>query len=393
MGTQGVTVPGVSRQRALFAVLFAGFVLTGIAITLLGPILPVFIARWALDDAKAGLFSTVAFGSSLGGVSLSSLTNSYFGYRPSIIAGYLLMSSGLVGLNSSSFAVALVSAAAIGLGYGMAVPATNLCVAEMGGARNAGPVSLVNVAWGLGALSCSPLLVLSLRLHHVPQLLMGFAALGITLTLALLFVTIPGEKSVATVTAGPGAASNLGVWVAVGLATFFFIYVGTEVSFSFWAATYANRLGTGTEAMATVAPMFFFGGLLSGRALTPVVLERVREHRLVLGALCVVAAGGTLLVVSVRQATAFASLVVCGLGCACMFPILVAWLSRWYGVRAKRVGALMFSTGSVGGAAMPWVVGFVSSHAGGLRVGLLVLIANAILMLLLLALLRRQAAA
>jgi MFS transporter, FHS family, glucose/mannose:H+ symporter len=393
MGTPAVTVPGVSRQRALFAVLFAGFILTGIAITLLGPILPVFIARWALDDARAGLFSTVAFGSSLGGVSLSSVTNSYFGYRPSIIAGYLLMSSGLAGLNSWSFGVALISAAAIGLGYGMAVPATNLCVAEMGGARNAGLVSLVNVAWGLGALSCSPLLVLSLRLHQVPQLLMGFAALGISLTLGLFFVNIPSETRVAPVTAGTSAAPKLGLLVAVGLATFFFVYVGTEVSFSFWAATYANRLGTGTEAMATVAPMFFFGGLLSGRALTPVVLERVREHQLVLGALCVIAAGGTLLVVSARQATAFVSLVACGLGCACLFPILVAWLSRWYGARAKRVGALVFSMASLGGAAMPWVVGFVSSHAGGLRAGLLVPIANAFLMLLLLALLRRQAAA
>src|SRR5215470_15432479 len=133
MSTSAVASPVVSPQRTLFAVLFGGFILTGIAISILGPILPVFIARWGLDDSKAGLFSTVAFGMSLVGVFLSSAINSTFGYRPSILAGYLLMSAGLLSLNSSSLSVALVGSGAIGLGYGMAVPGTNLCVAEMGG--------------------------------------------------------------------------------------------------------------------------------------------------------------------------------------------------------------------------------------------------------------------
>jgi MFS transporter, FHS family, glucose/mannose:H+ symporter len=393
MSTPAVLVSATSRQQVLFAILFTGFILTGIAISVLGPILPVFIARWALDDAKAGLFSTVAFGTSLGGVFLSSAANNYFGYRPSIVSGYLLMSLGLVGLNSSSLTFALVSAAAIGLGYGMAVPATNLRVAEMGGAKNAGLVSLVNLAWGLGALSCSPILMLSLKLHALPQMLIGVATLGIVLMLALLFVAMPGEKRTETVASGTTAVPQLGLWVAAGLASLFFIYVGTEVSFSFWAATYAKRLAAGAVEMSTVAPMFFFGGLMSGRALTPALLNRIREGKLALGALCVVLVGGALLVTFSMQTMAFISLVVAGLGCACIFPILVAWLSRWYGSRAKRISALMFSMASVGGSAVPWVVGYISDHAGGLRIGLLLPLINALAMMLLMVLLRRQTSA
>src|SRR5215467_6621633 len=119
MSTSAVASPAISPQRTLFAVLFAGFILTGIAISILGPILPVFIARWGLDDSKAGLFSTVAFGMSLVGVFLSSAVNSRFGYRPSILAGYLLMSAGLLSLNSGSLTFALAGGGAIGLGYGM----------------------------------------------------------------------------------------------------------------------------------------------------------------------------------------------------------------------------------------------------------------------------------
>jgi FHS family glucose/mannose:H+ symporter-like MFS transporter len=392
MSSQAVAVPAVSRQRALFAVLFAGFVLTGLAISVLGPILPVFIARWALDDSKAGLFSTVAFGCSFGGVGLSSLFTSYFGYRPAIVVGYVLMSLGLVSLNSAWLVVALIGTAAIGLGYGMAIPGTNLSVAEMGGARNAGLVSLVNLAWGLGALSCSPLLLFSLKLHALPQMLIAIAVFGGALTMILLFVAMPAEKS-ADSAAGGATVPRLGSLVMLGLAALFFIYVGTEVSFSFWAATYAKRLASAAQDVSTVAPMFFFTGLMSGRALTPLVLARVRENRLALSALGLVVLGASLLIAAPTQKVAFASLLLAGLGCACLFPIFVAWLSRWYGSGAKRVSALMFSVASIGGAAVPWVVGFVSDHAGGLRVGLVVPLVDAFVMILLLVLLRRQTAA
>ena len=393
MSTQAVAVPAVSRQRALFVVLFAGFVLTGIAISVLGPILPVFIARWSLNDSKAGLFSTVAFGTSFGGVALSSLLTSYFGYRPSIVGGYVLMSAGLLGLNSSSLAVALVGAAAIGMGYGMAVPGTNLCVAEMGGSRNAGLVSLVNLAWGLGALACSPLLMFSLRFHLLPHMLIGIAAVGAVLTMTLLLTAVPGEERTEAATGAARPAAHPGVPILIGLAALFFIYVGTEVSFSFWAATYAKRLGASVEEMSTVAPMFFFGGLMAGRALTPLALNRIRDNRLALGALFVVIAGGAALLASSTQKLAFASLLVAGLGCSCLFPIYVAWLSRWYGAGAKRVSGIMFSMASFGAAAIPWLVGFVSARAGGLRAGLVVPLVDAVVMIVILLLLRRQAAA
>jgi len=391
MSSLDAAVPGVSRQRALFVILCGGFALTGMAISILGPMLPVFIARWTLDDAKAGLFSSVAFGASLGGVWLSSLVTSYFGYRPSIVAGYIGMSGGLIGLTAPSYAVALVAAAAIGLGYGLAVPGTNLCVAEMGGVRNAGLVSLVNLAWGVGALSCSPLLLFALRLNSLPQMLIGVAACGVLLTLALLLAAIPTERHTDSA-ADRDTLPKLSTLVTAGLAALFFIYVGTEVSFSFWAATYVKRLNAGAQELSTVAPMFFFGGLMSGRALTPIVLNRVRENRLALGALCVVIVGGTLLLASKTQKMAFVSLALAGIGCSCLFPINVAWLSQWYGRGARKVSALMFSVASIGASVVPGFVGFLSDHAGGLRVGLLVPLVSAFLMVLLLVLLRKQTA-
>jgi fucose permease len=83
--------------------------------------------------------------------------------------------------------------------------------------------------------------------------------------------------------------------------------------------------------------------------------------------------------------------VVIGLSFAAIYPILVASLLRCFGERARRVGSVMFALASLGGAMMPWFVGFVSTHAGGLRVGLLAPLAGCIVMLSLMPLLHRRA--
>jgi fucose permease len=53
----------------------------------------------------------------------------------------------------------------------------------------------------------------------------------------------------------------------------------------------------------------------------------------------------------------------------------------------------MFSMGSLGGASMPWMVGFVSQRANSLRAGLLVPLAGSMAMIALVAVLRRRIAA
>src|SRR5262249_6585558 len=157
-----------------------------------------------------------------------------------------------------------------------------------------------------------------LRMQALPKMLTGVALFGIVLTIALLFAAMPSKNPADADLSSAMETTKPATLVMLGLASLFFLYVGTEVSFSFWAATYAKRLGTGVAEMSTVAPMFFFTGLMSGRGLTPVALNHIRESRLVLGSLCAVVLGGTLLVWTSQQSVAFASLLLAGLGCACL---------------------------------------------------------------------------
>src|SRR5208282_4327407 len=105
MSTQAIAINVEARQRYLLVLLFAGFALTGIEITVAGPMLPMFIARWSLSDSQAGIFFTVQFSASLGGVWLSSLITHYFGTRTSLVLGYFMVAVGLATLDASSITV------------------------------------------------------------------------------------------------------------------------------------------------------------------------------------------------------------------------------------------------------------------------------------------------
>ena len=76
-----------------------------------------------------------------------------------------------------------------------------------------------------------------------------------------------------------------------------------------------------------------------------------------------------------RVAT-FGSTAVCatvaGLGLACVYPLLVSGMVGHFGKQARRAGRIMFALASLGGATMPWLVGFSSTYAHSLRLGFLV---------------------
>jgi len=379
-----------SSRTALLTVLFIGFVLSGIATTIVGPMLPVFIRRWGLDDGQAGLFPSIQFLAALAGTGVSGAWMAWRGYRPSLVAGYALMGFGLATINASTHGNALAAATALGFGYGLITPGTNLYVAEAGGARSASLLNLLNFTWGAGAMACSPLIAMALRNNRLPGLLIGYAIFGGMLALALLFARFGAEKHERTSDTVGAAPRLVGHGVTIALAALFFMYVGMETSIGVWSAEYSRRIAHGITNMTTLAPMFFYAGLTSGRGLAPLVLLSLSEGPLVIGALSLVAIGTTALIFSTTLKVAIAGVFLAGLGCASIYPIYIAWLSKWYGAQAKRIGGFLFALASLGGAAGPWLVGIFSEYSGSLRVGFLVPLLSALFMICILMSLRRQ---
>src|SRR5215467_9732740 len=196
--TQTLEIARPSSQSVIFYLLCAGFVVNGIVISLIGPFLPMFMSKWGLNDSRAGLFSLVQFSGSFVGVLASSSLISAKGFKPAITLGIALLALGFALLNAPTFILALAASGIYGLGYGFATPGTNLWVGESYGERRASALSVINLAWGAGAIASSPLAMLAMRTSHVSLLLNVVGALGVVLVMVLLrmpFGKAPHEES------------------------------------------------------------------------------------------------------------------------------------------------------------------------------------------------------
>ncbi len=372
----------------IFILLCGGFIVNGIIITFIGPILPVFIAKWRLDDTHAGMFFTTQFVGSFVGVLASSALVSKKGFKPAITLGLAMMGVGFALWDAPSYFLALCASAFFGLGYGLSTPGTNLWVAETYGDRRASALNVANLAWGVGAISCSPLALLAVKTSHVPLMLYVVGALCCLLAIALLRMPFGHAVHVEESQALSENAGGATFITAAMLAILFFVYVGTENGISGWAAAHAKRSLTWSSDTWALAPMFFFGGLLGGRAAGAAVLLRLKETTVAVGGLLLAAVGTIVFSTATYKFTLFGGVFLAGLGLSSVYPIFIAWLSKWFGTRARKVGGVLFALASGGGAVMPPLVGVVSRATNSLRWGLCVPLAGCLVMLAVIALLR-----
>jgi MFS transporter, FHS family, glucose/mannose:H+ symporter len=370
---------GGERKSGATVAILGGFVVAGVVTTLLGPILPVLISRWSLSDEQAGLFFTLQFISNIAGVASLSLLLPRWGYKVTLVLGYAGIAVGLVGLTARSQFGGMAATGVYGYGLGIVLSGSNLWVAEVTEARRVAALAILNFAWGVGAILCPPLVLLAERQGAIGWFLYGVAAAATCTTLALvaadLGVTVRREEN-----AG-GQKASVGAMSAIALAALFFLYVGTENAVAGWAAALVKRMGTAGSNLWALAPMFFWGGLMVGRAFVPVNPLRKRERMLVTTGLAMGLAGSGVLLATGTFWGVASSVGLTGLGFAAVYPVLVAWMAKQYGERARRVGSILFGLSALGGASMPWLVGFFSTREGSLKAGLVVPVAGCVGML------------
>src|SRR5882762_3410806 len=390
-----------SPNRKLILAGQIAFLPTGILQTLLGPMLPILIARWALNDTQAGNLFLVQFLASLAGVQLSGLLLTRWGYRPAFLSGLLLMAGGVSTLLLGSSALGMAAVAAYGMGLGLVVPSDNLLIAEIGsesssesdadskGSSRASAVSLLNFFWGVGAVFCS-LMVAWTAAHHLLPFFLGSVALFLVL-LAFAMRNLPFPAAATSVATSAGSspsstsssipssssswrelAKSPAIWT---FAAIFFLYPGAETAVGGWIGSYVSRLGSRGAAVASIAPLmpaFFWTALTVGRALGTVFLRHFFERSVLRAGYGAGAAGIGLMLWAPTLAGVIGGALITGLSFATLYPITVARLSHRFGVAARKIGAVLFSLAAVGPAVIPWMVGVISHSTGSLRAGLMV---------------------
>lgn len=357
------------------------FALTGIVMTFLGPMLPSLSARWSLSDARSGSLIFAEFLSSMFGMLLSGVLVQRLGYRRTLMIGLALMPAGMTLLAFGPWLAGIVSICIFGVGYGITTPAGNLRTAEINPLKSASALSVINAVWGVGAMSSPFLVALALHAQKSDVFLFGTAAALLALLVILAvsrFVPDSHEEVRAPV---PGER----IWklrILPLICAVFFLYVGAETCFGNWVAMYARRVAPSNHILAILTPAFFWGALLAGRVLAPLALRAYRETQVASTGLTIALLGGIALVGARGLKLVLLGSVLAGLGLASVYPISVSLLKPWFGDLARRASGAVFSSGNVGGAVLPWLVGLVSTGAGSLRTGFTVPLAAVIALLL-----------
>jgi len=357
------------------------FVLAGVVTTVLGPLIPLLVVHRVISGFQAGYLFTAQFLGSLAGVGLTSLLLAHFGFRRPLEVGFFLMGAGVAALWFCSWPEMLWCVASYGVGLGLVIPSSNLFIAEIHWPRPAPALNTLNFAWELGAVVSSLWVGALVAMDAVGP---GLAGLGILIAV-LPILTPLGQLPAQRTT--PSCPTRLGtrqkktkVVVSLAIGLLFYLYVGIETSLGGWVATFAQQVARQGHRAWILAPGFFWGALLFGRALAPILLRRINDQTLMLAELPVAAFGIALLLTAQSVGGILAAAMVAGIGLATVYPGTISLLSLHSGVAARRSGGPMFALSALGGASLPWLVGYIAARTEKFQFGLAIPLAGVLAM-------------
>jgi len=351
------------------AIVHFGFALTGIVTTMLGAILPLLTSRWNLSDVQAGRLFTAQFLSAVTGSFIASRVLARWGTARAVGTGMLLIAVGVSATGMDKVALGVAGICIFGLGLGFALPATNLLAAEMVPEERVGALNILNFFWTIGAMT-GPLLI------GFAQRSIGFRSFAVLLCIPFVLISIfdfaalSCTNPTATASQKGKLAGHERIGFAVLTCAFLVLYVGVENGFSGWLSVLASRLHHAQLPTMAVIQSSFWGAILAGRLLAPVLVRTIPAIKLVFLGLAAAAVGIVVTVVSARLAEFEAGVLLCGLGLAALFPTAVAIFAEWYGTGSA--GTVVLGLCGFGGAAIPLAVSFVGSYSGSLRAGFMV---------------------
>ncbi len=363
------------NPRFEWFLLHAGFVVIGVITTSLGPLLPMFSKHWGLSDAQMGRFFPAQYCVSLLGVIATGWLLPRFGFSKVLGGAFLFLTLGMAFMGVSPWLLTAAAVSLNGFGYGLANPTTNLRGTQLPSSNVAAAVSLLNFSWGVGAVAC-PFLVAAL----VPKI--GIQGLGIcvavftmAIALAHFFRKVPAE-AITTKRVNHSWADwkqHLKEGATIPLFLLFFLYVGTETSIGGWVGTMEKRMPSSAHFSAlTLGPFVFYVCMLLGRGFMPVALRRFTVVSISAGGLLSASFGTAIIALAPNTPVLLLGVAMAGIGCAPQYPILVTWLAKVFPKDADWTSSLYFSAGSLGGGAVPQLVGSIATQSHSLRAGFLV---------------------
>jgi len=344
-----------------------GFAAMGLSLNVLGPVLPAL--RTDLHTTYAAL-STLLAVSAVGTLTTITIGNRLldrFGYRTVMAGGAFGYGLALLGAGlSHSLAGWIVAIALTGMGSGLAEVVGPRWVGESMGSRRNAAMNLLNAFYGVGSL-VGPLSVAALASLRLPvthaYLLAALVQFGLgALALRVFAGTRPPQS---------GVTSALGGWLwalrrpaLVRLTGLLALYVGCEVAFADWVASFAHGVDHLDVATAALFPLAFFAALAAGRSLASERARHWSEEAILAAGIAAALLGGGLCLLGRGPATLAVGALATGMGFGPVFPTTLALAARWAPRHQSESFSLLFVGSSAGSLSLPWLAGQMATRFG-----------------------------
>ena len=268
---------------------------------------------------------------------------------------------------AKNYAFLLLMAVPLGLGAGAVDAGLNNYVALHCEAKH---MSWLHCFWGVGTI-IGPM-ILSAVLRVGGSWATGYRAVGLIqcAVSALLFATL-GMWKRGNIQQEEYGAKALSVWEVLslpgakaGMVTFL-CYCAVESTLGLWGATYISQVRGVDEATAASFGAMFYIGITVGRAISGFMAMKLLPKQMVRVGQALLALGCIFMMIPAGSTLSGIGLVVCGLGCAPIYPNIIQDTPVNYGAENSQAAiGVQMAFAYVGSTFLPSIFGALAGVGG-----------------------------
>ncbi len=297
------------------------------------------------------------------------------GPQTTMSTAMLLVTAGFCGLAAAPVLMVMLGAAFLmGLGFGAVDVAGNALVVELNRARLASALNYLHLMFGVGALLGPIIVGFALGAHVSYSILFGLGALVAAAVVITLLATPPIAREAHLAHEAGGFLPILAHPLAWILATMLFLYVGAENGIGAWLFLFLHIRSALSESISSWGVSLYWGGLIVGRFAGARLAQRIAPRPFTLTASILAAAALALMIATPDiHLVAAVAIFLIGFGYGPIFPNMVAVGAEQFPAEVGRITSIVVAGGALGGAFVPWLIGYEIVVAGLTRSMLLAL--------------------
>jgi fucose permease len=350
----------------------ATFVVLGLPAGAVGVAWPPMRASFGAPLAGLGLLLAAVTVGYAAGAAFSGPLALRFGGAALVVSGCTLDAAGLLGISlAPQWWMIPVCGLPIGFGAGFVDGAVNTYVSLTRGVRY---MSWLHASWAVGAAVAPQIVVVSLALSGSWRPAFAVAASCFVLC-AIGIAAQRHEWSRLSEKAAPASssrepASTGYVRAVVFLAALLFLAAGLEATTGDWSYTQLTLGRSIAAAVASWGATLFWAGLAGGRVVLGIVGHRFEPERFLDAGIALSALAAVLYWLAPPLAATFIALPLVGIAVSVIFPLLLSLTPSRVGTTfTGRAVGYGLAAGTIGGGALPAVIGLVLQQIGLFTLG------------------------